>query len=151
MTKTKCFTKVTAVLMAVIMMFATLGITAFASGTLTFSSSGSAGHFTVKITYSDCNYAGKTTGSSYFTLDNDKTLNLKFTTSVPSSTIRFYRNDEDEAYAEYTTPAYVSGMSSTLTTSIKLKAGNYKVGISSAEYATVSGYFEISTVDGVHK
>ncbi len=151
MTKTRYFKNVTAVLMAVIMMFAALGVTAFAGGSLTFTSVGTAKGYTITITYKDCDSNGMTSGSSYFELDNEKTLNLKFTTTIPSSTIMFFRNGESEASKTFTTPTYVSGMPNTLTTSVKLKAGKYTVGVKSDDSATVGGSLEISYADGAHK
>ncbi len=150
MTKTKCFKKATVIIMAVVMMFATLSVTAFAEGNITFYPSGSVGNMSVKIEYDDCNSAGIMSTPAMFTLNRKITCPFKFSVSVPRATIKFYKNNEGEACKTFTTPTYVSGMPSTLNTFIELEAGKYTVSICSTDSTKrVSGYFEIGNISSV--
>lgn len=150
MTKTKCFKKATTVLMAVIMTFAALSITAFAEGNITFYPSGSVGNMSVKIEYDDCNSAGIMSTLSMFTINSKTACPFKFTVSVPRATIKFYKNNEGAPCKTFTTPEYVLGMPTTLSTHIELEAGKYTVSICSTDSSKrVSGFFEIGNISSV--
>lgn len=152
MAKTKNFTKATAVLMAVIMMFVALGITAFATSYVKLYPQGSATNMSVKVEFNDCNYSGVRSTPATFTINSKRSCSVTFTTSSPSATIKFYKDKEDKPSVTFTTPKYFSGMPSTLDTGIELGAGTYTVAVSSAsQFNTVSGYFiirDVSRVDG---
>ena len=146
MTKTKSLRKATAVIMAVIMMFAALGIVAFAAGTVIFSKlSGDKGNYTIRVEFTNCDLGGETSGSQSFTLDTNRSCPITFTTTVPQSTITFYKGGTE--VTSFTTPTYVSGMPSTLTTYKDLSAGTYTVRVSSESGSkTVSGHYDIQNV-----
>ncbi len=150
MTKTKCFKKITAIIMAVVMMFAALSVTAFAEGRITFYPQGSVGNMSVRIEYLNCNSAGAMSTPAVFTLNNKTRCNCKFTVAVPRATIKFYKNNEAIACETFTTPAYVLGMPTTLTTYMELGAGQYTVSVCSTDSTKrVSGYFEISDLSSI--
>lgn len=137
-----------AVLMAVVMMFAALGVTAFADGGVSdIYNYGSPGRYTVRITYKDCDDDGATTPLKLFKLESEKWVNIRFNTTTPRTEIKFYRNGSANECATFTTPQYVSGMPSTLTSSISLQAGSYRVGVCSDGDSTVSGVIELYYVD----
>lgn len=118
-----------------------------AENSIDFYNYGSTGRYTVRITYKDCDRTGATTNLTCFKLESAKSVNIKFYTTTPSTVIKFYRNGPDDECAAFTTPKYVSGMPGTLTASISLQPGSYRIGVCSAEYSTVNGVIELYYVD----
>lgn len=149
MTKAKSFKITTALLMAVIMMFATLGVTAFAASVEIYSM-GPATDMSAKIVFTDCDHNGTRSTPAQISISTPRTCKLTFTTSTPSATIKFYKGDSDTPSATFTTPTYVSGMPTTLETYIDLGAGDYTIAVSSASsLKRTSGYFIVGSVSGI--
>ena len=151
MTKTKNFKKATAVLMAVIMMFAALGINVFATGVLTQS-------YGMKdaVPYYQCSYSvdgnlrlsghGKNAGAmenNSFYVTADGTYKVSFGNSgTYGTTVRFWKkgtwSTTGTADVSLSIPAHSPGMPGTLTTSVKLKQGYYDVEIICNSYGQTS-------------
>ncbi len=139
----------TSVIMAVVMMFAMLGVTAFAEGSLSLSYVGYNNKMTVKGTYSDCDQ-NHVISDGQFKLNVKTSITLKFNVSVNRATILFYKSNETDPRASFTTPAYFPGMPSTMETSITLNKGIYDVKVCSCSSTSdVSGNFEIRYVSAI--
>ena len=120
-----------------------------AEGSVVMYVEGSSNNMSVKIMYENCNMSGKLSESK-FSVDYPKFCSLTFTATAPKTKIEFYKVNNNRVAASFTTPERVSGMPSTLTTSIRLETGMYKVRVSSANISNVSGIIKIDHVDGAH-
>lgn len=150
MTKTKCFTKATAVLMAVIMMFGVFGATAFASGSIGVETSGSGSSRNVRYNYTVSGTAGATSTTG-IRISSDRNYTLEYSTSSVRAKIEFYNENNDTLYKSYTTPVYVSGMPSNLSSSVYLEYGKYYVVIRPLNSSDIAeGYFTINGVAGTY-